>query len=364
MRGLDAGADDYLVKPFVEEELRRACARCCGAPRCRSARRSSRRPRRRSRRALRRRGTGSPFGATEFRLLEYLAMNAGLALSRRQILDHVWGDDFDGSSNVVDVYVSTVRRKLAAVGAKDASRRSGESATHFTRSRAAVRVVSAILSCSGGSRRRGVRLTWPCRARRARAAARVVRKAAAAYAAVMRRIALRLALLDVPLVLVAGGASYALAALSVRPLVAAREREARFAAEAAHELRTPLARIAARRAGRELAGIPPPRDAALDAQSRRWPSTRRRRSATSSRVVREEHVRPASPSPSIWARCARVAAASPRVGVRYDVDWTKAVLGRGRRAAAPASRRESARQRCPPRAFHVRLRVARRAAAG
>jgi signal transduction histidine kinase len=66
----------------------------------------------------------------------------------------------------------------------------------------------------------------------------------AAYASVMRGIAVRLALFDVPLLVLAGGASYAFASLSVRPLVAAREREARFAAEAAHELRTPLARIA------------------------------------------------------------------------------------------------------------------------
>jgi signal transduction histidine kinase len=67
---------------------------------------------------------------------------------------------------------------------------------------------------------------------------------AAAYGAQLRRIALGLGLLDVPLLLVSGAASYALAVISVRPLVQAREREARFAADAAHELRTPLARIA------------------------------------------------------------------------------------------------------------------------
>jgi len=64
------------------------------------------------------------------------------------------------------------------------------------------------------------------------------------YADVMRRTALGLALLDVPLLLLAGVASFVMAVVSVRPLVEAREREARFAAEAAHELRTPLARIA------------------------------------------------------------------------------------------------------------------------
>ena len=66
----------------------------------------------------------------------------------------------------------------------------------------------------------------------------------AAYDAALRRNALALALIDLPLLIAAGIASYALAVVSVRPLVAAREREAQFAAEAAHELRTPLARIA------------------------------------------------------------------------------------------------------------------------
>jgi two-component system OmpR family sensor kinase len=64
------------------------------------------------------------------------------------------------------------------------------------------------------------------------------------YEAELRKTALGLALLDLPLLLLVGAASYGLAVISVRPLVAAREREARFAAEAAHELRTPLARIA------------------------------------------------------------------------------------------------------------------------
>jgi DNA-binding response OmpR family regulator len=121
VRGLDAGADDYLVKPFVEDELaarlrallRRAplpfrstidvgdlCIDCGG-------------------RSVRVGGREVALGATEFRLLVYLASNAGIALTRAQILERVWGEDFDGSSNVVDVYVSAVRRKLASVGARD-----------------------------------------------------------------------------------------------------------------------------------------------------------------------------------------------------------------------------------------------------
>jgi DNA-binding response OmpR family regulator len=121
VRGLDAGADDYLVKPFVEDEL---------AARLRALLRRTPLPYRptilvgdlvvdRGARSVRVAGLEVPLGATEFRLLEYLAANAGLALTRVQILGRVWGEDFDGSSNVVDVYVSAVRRKLAAAGVRD-----------------------------------------------------------------------------------------------------------------------------------------------------------------------------------------------------------------------------------------------------
>jgi signal transduction histidine kinase len=66
----------------------------------------------------------------------------------------------------------------------------------------------------------------------------------AVYAATAKHLALAIALFDLPLLVVVGIAAYVLAGISVRPLLDAREREERFAADAAHELRTPLASIA------------------------------------------------------------------------------------------------------------------------
>lgn len=117
--GLDCGADDYLVKPFVETELiarLRALLRRADRPLVSTidvgrlhvdvgARSAS--------------FDAKPieFGSTEFRLLELFARNAGLALSRSQILERIWDYDFDGSSNIVDVYVSQLRRKFKKYGA-------------------------------------------------------------------------------------------------------------------------------------------------------------------------------------------------------------------------------------------------------
>jgi two-component system response regulator MprA len=121
VRGLDAGADDYLVKPFVEEEL---------AARMRALLRRSALPLRSRHvvgdlvvdaagRAVEVRGRAVTLASTEFRLLEYLAANAGIVLTRDQILDVVWGPSFDGSANIVEVYVSSIRRKLRAAGLTD-----------------------------------------------------------------------------------------------------------------------------------------------------------------------------------------------------------------------------------------------------
>ncbi|MEU5876663.1 response regulator transcription factor [Spirillospora sp. NPDC047279] len=114
--GLDTGADDYLTKPFsyvvllarVRALLRRRTRGGASTivlgdltvdPAARSVRRGD---------------TEVEVTAKEFAVLEHLAVNAGLVVSKGQILEHVWGAAYDGDPNIVEVYVSALRRKLDA----------------------------------------------------------------------------------------------------------------------------------------------------------------------------------------------------------------------------------------------------------
>lgn len=119
VRGLDCGADDYLVKPFVEEELfarLRAITRRADKPVRETLRAGSLEIDAAAREATVA-GKRLPLGATEFRMLEFFARNAGIAFSRERLLEHLWDYDFEGSTNIVDVYVSQLRRKLKRAGA-------------------------------------------------------------------------------------------------------------------------------------------------------------------------------------------------------------------------------------------------------
>ncbi len=117
--GLNCGADDYLVKPFVEEELiarigailRRGDRQVLAVVEAGGLRIDL------AARRVTFEDKPVVLGATEFRVLELLARNAGIALSRSQIVERIWDYDFDGSSNIVDVYVSQLRRKLKNIGA-------------------------------------------------------------------------------------------------------------------------------------------------------------------------------------------------------------------------------------------------------
>lgn len=115
VRGLRAGGDDYLVKPFASREMVAridALARRSLTVVKETVLRVGDLELDLLERVARRRGREIQLVPREFKLLEYLARNAGEVVSRAMLLQHVWDLHFDPSTNVIDVYVGRVRRKV------------------------------------------------------------------------------------------------------------------------------------------------------------------------------------------------------------------------------------------------------------
>jgi two-component system OmpR family response regulator len=114
IRGLDAGADDYLVKPFDYGELVariRALLRR-GAPERPAVLRAGDLEVDPATRSVTRAGRRIDLSAREFAVLELLVRRAGQVVARSELLEHVWDRNYEGSTNIVDVYVGYLRRKL------------------------------------------------------------------------------------------------------------------------------------------------------------------------------------------------------------------------------------------------------------
>lgn len=121
--GLNLGADDYLAKPFFVEELvarvhamlRRVSGDrqnllCVGELRLDRIRREASWG-----------GESVDLTGREFSLIEYLMRSPGTVFTRTQILEHVWGYDFDPSTNLVDVCIQRIRRKIAGISRSESS---------------------------------------------------------------------------------------------------------------------------------------------------------------------------------------------------------------------------------------------------
>lgn len=114
VKGLNFGADDYIVKPFDFSELmarlrsviRRSKGKLSPLVTIHDLTLDT------NSRIVRRNGREITLSATEYNLLEYLALNSGRVISRTELTEHIYDTDFDRDSNVIDVYVNHLRNRL------------------------------------------------------------------------------------------------------------------------------------------------------------------------------------------------------------------------------------------------------------